>query len=63
MPECGNCGTKYSALDDHCPWCQFRREELLERLELDTEAVSLAVVSGWAVNGPVETPERRWRVG
>jgi uncharacterized OB-fold protein len=59
--ECRDCGTIHYA--PTCRFCERLREELLERLEVDTEAVSLAVVAGWAVQG-IEPPlERCWRVG
>ena len=64
MPtECRSCGTAYSDYAPCCRFCERLREELLERLEPDEGVASLAVIASRAVNGPVETPERRWRVG
>lgn len=62
MTLCRNCDTTYSALSLDCPWCDRRREELLERLQVDGEAVGLEVVSGWALHGRAETPQRCWEV-
>ena len=59
---CKNCDTTYSDYARLCPWCDRRREELLERLEVDREATGFEVVSGWALHGLVETPERCWEV-
>lgn len=59
---CENCIQTYSDFD-YCPWCERRREELLERLRPDEGVVGYSTVAGWALVGFKETPERCWRVG
>ena len=62
MSRCANCDELYPDLACLCPWCDRRREELLERLEVDKRATGFEVVSGWALHGIAETPKRCWEV-
>jgi hypothetical protein len=43
MSECRCCGTIH--YDDYCLFCEFRREELLERLEPDRKAVAFSEIA------------------
>jgi hypothetical protein len=41
--ECQKCGVVSN--DDPCPWCESRREELLERLEPDRKATPFSEIA------------------
>lgn len=64
MRPCPNCASPILDTDDYCPLCEFRRQELVERLlEPGDNEPSMAVRAGWVVFGRRRRPERVWWVG
>ena len=60
---CRNCDCTIPDYAD-CPYCQYARERLLERLNGgDDGAASWAVIAAMAVHGEREQPERAWWIG
>lgn len=61
MTACLNCNTpRYYT---YCLTCEARREELLERLQEDDGAATLAEIASMALHGAEMARERVWRVG
>lgn len=60
MPLCPNCDTSYYR---YCLACESRREELLERLQVNDHAATLAEIASMALHGVEPTRKRAWRVG
>jgi len=59
MSLCKNCDNEYA---DTCPWCEYRREELLERLRPDRGVMELPELAAMAMFGEREIPRRCWEV-
>ena len=57
------CGHWPAPAYDECPLCLLAYERLRERLDRDDDsAVSLAMVSSWALHGLNELPEKAWQI-
>lgn len=61
MTACSNCGTVH--YNSYCRFCEKLREDLLERLQEDDGAATLAEIASMALHGAEMTRERVWRVG
>lgn len=59
MSTCPNCDTP---IEDHstCPYCEFRRRELLERLSEQQDRPSWVWIAAMAVHGEGKQVERVW---
>lgn len=59
MPPCPNCNTFYYF---YCLACESRREELLERLQVNDHAATLAEIASMALHGIEPTREALWKI-